>query len=168
MKRFLVAAGMTFFCSSAIADEQHVGDWIVDFGGTYTEAFTANQSGSTFGLFCMSGSCTFYLDTNTRCSEGGSIPMLINSDSGATYVLSSCFHLTQGQRVRYVNSIRDRDVVTAISSGGVIGFAIPLASGEFKVVRFSLNGATSATQRAVAGLKSRPGTRDTGLRDRTM
>lgn len=170
MKRLVsVVAGILCFCGGAHVEAQQIGDWTVDIGtGGYTEAFTGNESGSTFGLICIGGSCSFYLDTNTRCNEGATIPILTNSDSGATYVNSVCIHLSQRQQIRYVSKIQDSDVVTAISSGRVIGFAIPLASGEFLVVRFSLYGAVKATERAVAGLRSRPGVRDTGLRDRTM
>src|SRR5581483_11273653 len=108
-----------------------------------------NDSGSTFGFFCYGDSCTFYVDTNVRCAEKSKTPMLINAESGSTYVVSVCVHLPSGDgRVRYVNTILDTDVLKAISSGTIIGFAFPLEGGQFKVVRFSLNGAMRATGQA--------------------
>lgn len=163
-----VAVGILCFSDGARADKQRVGDWILDIGRTYTEAFTSNNSGSTFGLFCGDGSCSFYLDTGTKCEENSKTPMLINADSGSTYVIALCIHIPGGGKIRYVNSIQDKDVVTAIATGNIIGFAFPLEGGEFKVVRFSLDGALNATQRAAANTKLQPKNRDTGLRDRTM
>ena len=118
-------------------------------------------------MYCFEA-CDFYLNTRTRCEEKAKIPVLINSDSASTYVTSSCIHLRQGAAIRYVFAIRDADVVTAISSGQIIGFAMPLEGGDFKVVGFSLDGALAATRKAVDGMKARPKVRDTGLRDRTL
>lgn len=152
---------------SAHAQKQRVGSWTVETADAYTEAFTGNDSGSTFGFLCIAGTCSFYLDTNTRCEEDSKTPLLVNANSGSTYVVSSCLHFRSSTGTRYINSISDKDVVTAISSGRVIGFAMPLANGDFKVTRFSLEGAMAATTRAVDGMNARPKVRDTGLRDRT-
>jgi hypothetical protein len=50
--------------------------------------------------------------------------------------------------------IEDKQIATVITSGAAIGFAIPMLSGEFKVVRFSLNGALRATDLAVSAVKA--------------
>jgi hypothetical protein len=162
-------ATMYFLSSSAFAQlhNQRIGDWAVDISGTYSEAYTSNSSGSSFGLLCID-SCTFYLDSGIQCTENAKTPFLVNADSGSTFVISSCIHFPQNGRVRYVNSIQDKDVVTAIASGQIIGFAIPLESGDFKVVRFSLNGALQTTALAVKGLEARPKSRNAILRDKTM
>jgi hypothetical protein len=60
-----------------------------------------------------------------------------------------------------------------ISSGKTIGFALPLASGGFKAVKFSLDGAVSATGQAVTAMKTQlnkaqPNIRNAGLRDQTL
>jgi hypothetical protein len=164
----VAVAGMFCFSGGALADKWQVGSWMVDIGTTYAEAYTANDSGSTFGFFCYGGSCGFYLDTGARCDENSKTPYLINAESGSTFVIGTCVHLRSGGTVRYVNSFQDKDIVTAISSGKLIGFAVPLANGDFKVVRFSLNGALGASSQAIDGMRAQPKVRDTGLRDRTM
>lgn len=152
--------------NTTLAEQQRVGDWTVDVSRSYAEAFTGNDSGSTFGLICLTGTCLFYLDNSVRCKENSKTPMLINADSGATYVIATCLHLTWNSGgTRYVYTIQDKDVVTAISSGATIGFAMPLESGQFKVTRFSLSGALRATHEAAQTIPTR---RDTGLRDSTM
>lgn len=171
MNRFIAFfMGMFCFSSAVYADKQIIGDWVLDVGGgtSYAEAFTGNDSGSTFGLLCTSADCLFYIDMNLKCTEGGKIPMLINSSSGSTYISSTCVHLRSKTEIRYVTAIKDADVVTAISKGKVIGFAVPLESGQFKVVRFSLDGAVTATKEAVSRSKTLPAVRGTVLRDSTL
>lgn len=158
---------MVWTSGNAWADKQRVGDWTLDTRAGFSEAFTGNDSGSMFGFLC-SDTCIFYLDTGTQCHENGKIPMLVNANSGSTYVMSTCVHFRVGNGIRYVYSIQDKDIVTAISSGNIIGFAFPLESGEFKVTRFSLNGALTATGRAVDAIKAQENVRDTRLRDRNM
>ena len=133
----------------ASADPVKVGDWwlTIQASPNIVETFTSNGSNSTFGLICGT-SCTFYLDTNTQCDEGEAVPMLVNSQSGSTYTIAKCEILSNGSITRYLSSFTDKNIVTAISAGNVIGFAIPLINGEFKVVRFSLNGAAAATEKA--------------------
>lgn len=148
----------------ASAEKQRVGDWILDIQTRGTEAYTENGSGSSFGLLCMGGSCSGYVDTNTPCEVNAQLPLLINADAGSTYVVGRCVHYPQSGRIRYVVAIQGSDIVTAISSGSVIGFALALKSGEFKVVRFSLEGAQDATSRAAAAMKaSKSQFRDTNL-----
>jgi hypothetical protein len=49
----------------------------------------------------------------------------------------------------YYNAISDTaDLHTAIISSTTLGIAIPMESGQFKVVRFSLNGANTAIRAA--------------------
>ncbi|RDE05426.1 hypothetical protein [Sphingomonas aracearum] len=40
-------------------------------------------------------------------------------------------------------------IISSLEIGGVLGFAIPLESGQFKVVMFSLTGGLKATGRAL-------------------
>lgn len=135
-------------CGNALADRQKVGDWLVDVGENYTEAFTSNDSGSTFGLFCLSESCSFYFDVNTRCEDDEQTFVLINAESGAAYVNVKCVIFHTEKVVRYLNVAQDIAIANSITQGNIIGIAIPMISGNFKVVRFSLNGAMVATKKA--------------------
>lgn len=153
----------------ALAAPQQYGDWVVTLSGEYQEAYTGNDSGSTFGLFCFNGACEFYVDSNNPCTENAAIPMLINSETGALSVKSKCVHLNvQRGRTRYVYSIMDTDVIDAISNGQAIGFAMPLESGKFKVVRFSLNGARDATGVVGAAMNARSKSRQSEFRDQNL
>lgn len=143
----LMTAGL-LVSGSALADAVGVGNWLVEIEESYAETYTANASGSQFGLLCIGESCQFYLDTKTACKENAQIPMLINSDSGAVYVNTICMHFGSGKDIRYISAIEGTDAMTAISIGTEIGFAVPLAGGQFRVVRFSLNGALAATGKA--------------------
>ena len=160
----VLLASVLAFSSNAQADRQTVGDWVV----TGSEAFTVNDSGSQFGFLCSDGSCVAYLDTKTACEDDATIPMVINSDSGAAYVLATCIHIKRDGETRYVSAIQDKDVATAITTGSAIGFAIPMVGGQFKVVRFSLSGAVVASQRALAAMQGAAPPKKSTFKDTTM
>ena len=92
MRRLILAVVGIFCFSGGAFAQQRVGNWVVDISGGYTEAYTGNDSGSIFGLYCVEA-CDFYLNTRTRCEEKVKTPLLINADSGSTYVMSSCIHI---------------------------------------------------------------------------
>lgn len=154
MGRIGFGVAMMCLAGSVWAEKQIIGDWVLDIQPGLSEAYTGNNSGSTFGFLCGTESCSAYLDTKDTCDEGVNIPMLINAESGSAYVLAKCAHIPQGGSVRYIAVIEDKQIATAISSGVAIGFAIPMQSGEFKVVRFSLDGALRATDLAVSAVKA--------------
>ena len=153
MKRIGFALVMICLSGSVWADKQTIGDWVLDIQSEFSEAYTGNDSGSTFGFLCGSDSCSAYLDVKSHCDENSSIPMLINAESGSAYVSAKCTHFPQAGSVRYIAVIEDKLIATAISSGAAIGFAMPMLSGEFKVVRFSLDGALRATDLAASVVK---------------
>ena len=142
-------------CCSAVHAERHViGDWALDVGDGWTEAMTANDASSSFGYYCTAGACSFYLDLNTSCGANGAhTPVLVNADAGSVQVMATCVNLTVNGAPRHVNMFQDKDIQTAIASGNAIGFAVPIQGGQFKLVRFSLNGAAAATRGAVATMQ---------------
>lgn len=154
MKRIGFALVTVCLTGSVWADKQIIGDWVLDVRPEFSEAYTGNDSASTFGFLCGPDSCSAYLDVKSPCDENSSIPMLINAESGSAYVSAKCAHFSQAGSVRYISIIDDKHIAAAISSGAAIGFAIPLLSGEFKVVRFSLDGALRATDLAVDAAKA--------------
>lgn len=154
MKRIGFCLAMMCLAGSVWAEKQPIADWVLNVQPGFSEAYTGNDSGSTFGFLCSTDSCSAYLDTKDRCDEGANIPMLINAESGSAYVLAKCTHFPQAGSVRYISVIEDKQIATAISSGAAIGFAIPMLGGEFKVVRFSLDGALRATDLAVSAAKA--------------
>lgn len=168
MRYLAVIAAALVFSTHAEAQSRRIADWTVDITATYAEAFTGNASGSTFGLYCFGADdCLFYVDTRTTCNEGAETPLLVNASSGSTYVIGTCRIVRLSSQTRYLNTIRDADMVTAISSGRVIGFAIPLLSGDFRVIRFSLDGAVGASN-AVSRALDRIKPRTAPLRDSVL
>lgn len=129
--------------ASALAQSSRHGDWTVSADASGTEAATINKSGSIFGFACIVSidRCIYYISTHTTCDQGASSAILISSDSGALASTINCIKLGDS----YYNSIQSTsDLATAISKGTTIGIAIPMESGQFKVVRFSLIGASVA------------------------
>jgi hypothetical protein len=157
------------FCVDALAERQIIGDWAVEGSTGYTEASTSNESGSMFGFLCGNGSCAFYLDTKTNCGvDGTKTPMLVNADAGSTFVMTTCVNLDTKGHQRQLATFQDVDILTSIASGTAIGFAIPMANGQFKIVRFSLSGAVAATNGAAAAMAQTPRPQPSQLRDSTM
>lgn len=126
------------------------GFWFSQFSSDASEAATVNDDGTAFGLICRAEACQFYLKGTTSCKEGGIYPFLLNSDVGSTSVATQCQSFNNGKStysdvVWFEETIK---VASYLSKGELFGFAIPLNSGEFKVARFRLKGATEAIGRA--------------------
>jgi hypothetical protein len=110
-------------------------------------AMVVNAQRSVAGVVCNLGtqSCDAYVATATSCEEDALYPMMINSPLGAYPITGKCLTLGKHQVlviVEYASAIQ------AYQSGGEIGFALPMASGAFKVFRFSTAGATAAIEAA--------------------
>lgn len=153
----------TFVCaclgmsSKLAAAPFQVGNWYVDLGETYTEAFSVNSSGSVFGVFCSSEKCAFYTDLKTGCDDGHEYQALSNSSTGAVAVTLRCVQIQrESGNPRHLLVLADFDQASKIvQGGGVLAIAIALRSGEFNVSRFDLSDATRAIQLAAsAGTKA--------------
>ena len=108
-------------------------------------ASTKNNASSAFGSFCDQTGCLAFFNPAIGCDEGSSYPALISTPAGAFSVDLKCIHA--GELNLYTMPM-DVTIADAMSIGGVLGVAFPMASGEFKVARFSLTGAARATARA--------------------
>ena len=70
MKTILLFIGIFIFSFSYSFESIH-GDWRVDLGQDYSEAYTTNSSKSLLGIFCLGdGDCFAYLDDKTTCVSG--------------------------------------------------------------------------------------------------
>lgn len=138
--------GLSIFMSTvAFAQTTTYGRWRADLSNspTLTEAATTNESGSLFGFICLisENRCTYYFSAHTTCVPGVASTILINTDTGALTSTTACIKV-QGN---YYSSIQDTTGLhNAVMSSQTIGIAIPMESGQFKVIRFSLSGANSA------------------------
>ncbi len=149
MRLFLLLLCLPF-AVTAYAEDRIIGDWVVSVDGGIYETYTGNESGSTLGLLCTETNCSFYLRAGITCESEGSYLALINSKNGASSQQLSCAPLTLNGRTEYVILIGDiESFATTVLNSSTIGIAIPMASGQFKVSRFSLRGATKALEAVV-------------------
>jgi hypothetical protein len=155
-----LALAIAIASAPAYARKATYGDWIAEEAGDYTEAYTSNESGSVFGLIC-GRECVFYLNILHKCERGDSYPAMINSDAGAYSVDLKCFVL-DGDYIMTFSATGD--FADILEAGGTIGFAVPLANGQFGVSRFSLKGGIDAASAATRSADGRSGGRQ-GLRD---
>ena len=121
-------------------------NWIVDITNNTTEAHTANDSGSSFGLFCSRDSCLFYVHQNFDCKPGEKYSALVNSGAVSGPISVECAKIngTVFQILVPFNL-----VLEASKNAEVIGFAFPLSNGAFTVARFSLAGSAEAMKRTL-------------------
>lgn len=177
LKRITSSVIFIFFASLGLMDQARANEkiayqnWTVDIGSETTEAYTANESGSSLGLFCGGSTCVFYLNPNLKCQPNSKNAVLMN---GATRSASISMQCTLVGR-HYFQMLDPFDqVLSAVKAGGQIGFAVALQGGAFSVYRFSLNGALPALQRALdestkrRPVKPSPQTNQTGTKDITL
>jgi hypothetical protein len=159
------------------ADETSIGDWRVGTtaGLDSLYAATINDSQNGLGQFCYpaQGSCLWLLTLPTMCTQGQAVPVLVNSDAGAYYLRLTCLDALPSGHYRYVFS-EFAEVDNVIRrAASQIGFAVALADGTFRVVRFSLRGALPALTAMRDAADKRVGTRPgpgglTGTRDQRL
>lgn len=84
------------------------------------------------------------------CEEGDQYPVLANTDKGAVPIIVHCNARLDGL-YRYVFTNFDA-INDLVMKGSQIGFAVPLQTDEFRVVRFDLTGSSQAitTMRSAA------------------
>lgn len=147
--RLLTLLTLLIAVPAGVRAERTIGAWIVEHDeseGYY--AITMNDSGNLLGQFCFPerGSCVWFLGIDTACDEGGRIPVLANSDAGATSLTVLCDGQLESGPYRY--AFTDFDAVDAIvREGQRVGFAFPLEGDRFSVERFNLSGSNRAIER---------------------
>ena len=156
------------------AQDATVGDWTF---GTATDGtpytYTMNESGGVFGQWCdgTEGSCFWVVASTSRCADNVQYPVIVNGATtsfAATFICSGTVQLSGKTHYRYVLSPFD-SVQSAVMQGARIGIAIPMTGEEFRVLRFSLNGAAFMSQKMDSAKlifwenKSKKSTRDLRL-----
>jgi len=121
-------------------------NWIVEIRPDTIETYTANDSNSSLGLFCGGTSCVFYLNPNLNCYPNIKNTILMNAATISAPIGMQCTLVGN----HYFQILDSFDLVLSAAKGaGYIGFAVALQGGAFSVYRFSLDGASSAIQRAL-------------------
>lgn len=146
--RKIIALCFVALALNGAAYAQSTALWSVDRSVQgYQIAKVSNALGNTTGLICdLSDGCYAYLNPDVTCQEGAVTPLIVHSAVGAYPLIGRCLKFDEGV---YLLTIDEFDaMVEAFQSGGEIGFAMPMAQGQFKVVRFSTAGATAAINAA--------------------
>lgn len=136
------------FSTGAPAQDYSVGNWSVLKSMSDTQIAKVINGENSTGVICFisSDSCLAYATMGSKCDDKDRYPLLINSATGAFNSLATCRHLSSTMQILVIDEFNL--MVSAFESGGEIGFASPLRSGQFKVVRFSTIGATAAIKDA--------------------
>lgn len=141
-----------FTASAGAQQNRKTGDWSVQhLDGGIQLAGTENASGNAFGVMCVASANACYAFvtlSDTKCTQGNSVPMLMNSPVGSKGMQATCTIIDSTPPL-HLMILDDFDgAVGAIESGGEIGLAFPLKSGKFEVYRFSTAGAVAAVREA--------------------
>ncbi len=159
------------------AAERRFGDWSVgtseDEGATF--AATMNDSGSLFGEVCgiADKKCFWLLAYDVKCDLDDAkarYPILANTDRGATHLTLECLGpMSDGGTYRY-RIVEWSTLEAVLKDSSRVGFALPLASDQFRVLRFSNDGRAeaAATAEAAAVKGKSGGTCATSVRDETL
>lgn len=119
-------------------------DWYADTSKEdVVFALTLNDTGNIFGKFCFkeNSSCVYLLGMRIACKSGNQYPVLVNSDVGSYSLSVYCFDEVKKGLFRY-GFTNFNDINNIVHSASKIGFAFPMEGDQFKVIRFSLDGAT--------------------------
>lgn len=143
--RCLLVGVLLAFSLGAQAERLALQSWIVDLNGQTNEAHTANDSKSSFGVFCSGEKCLFYLHQSLKCDPGAKYSVLMNSQAISTALSMECTQIG-GNLFQILDPFEE--VLRVTQAGEVICFAIALQSGAFAVNPFSLAGAKPAIERA--------------------
>lgn len=131
---------------TAHAEKLGYQNWVADLNGKSNEAYTANDPQSSFGVYCASEKCLFYLHQALKCDPGTKYSVLMNSQTVSTALSMECSQIG-GNLFQILDPFEA--VLRAAQSGEMIGFAVALQSGAFAVTRFSLAGAKPAIERVL-------------------
>lgn len=146
---FLVAA-------TASAQTRTYRDWTVVISDDKQDLIAAtgvdNDKYLAYRCFGKTGKCVHVFNLAAECQDGKSYPVLVNSSYSALAMTCACSK--NGHRYELVPDF-DQFHKILESSTGYIGLALPMVSGQFKVVRFSLAGVRDAM-----ALAERAATRD--------
>jgi hypothetical protein len=139
-RAFALSAALMF----GLAAAQPLGEWIYQTKGQFYAA-TINDSGHVFGQWCdvEDQSCIYLLAMSTSCEQDYRYPVLVNSDAGSLSTTVVCRGRLDSGKYRYVLS-NFEDIDGLVKKAKRIGLAIPLEGDQFRVLRFSLDGATVA------------------------
>lgn len=142
-------------CVPVPASGANLGDWRtgVTTNGREFFAYTLNDGGQAFGEWCSvdSGSCTWMIGMSAGCDKNLAYPVLANSDVEAESLSMNCSGTIEDTDLSRYAFTDFKSVKTLLKDAHVVGFAVPMQSDQFRVVKFSLNGCSDAISAMEAG-----------------
>lgn len=136
----------------AFAGEVKHGDWItVQADNGDGIAVTTNGTGfnNALGMRCLASNqeCVQFLVSDVHCGKGDKIPILANFAKGSLFITGMCTYNNDTHKYElYLDHYRE--LHSALEANDVVGFALPMKSGAFQAIRFSLNGSKAAMDQA--------------------
>lgn len=155
---------------ASFARAENFGSWFTGKTNDNNLVFaaTTNDNGHLLGQYCSpeKGSCLWILGISTPCKLGDKYPILANSDSGASHLPVRCDEQLEDGRFRYVFS-KFNDIDSIIKGSLRIGFALPLQSDNFRVIRFDLSGVNRAIK-FMSSSETKPAPKTKGTKDQYL
>lgn len=150
MKKFLAAlvAWTSLIGASPVAAQKYtLGQWEVNKDLANIQLAITRTGDYQALVFCVisANGCEAAVNLGVQCDEGEKYPLLINSSVGAFHMNGTCEKFGTSKVLTLDNF---DSAVSAFESGGDVGFVAPMASGQFRVVRFSTAGGAAAIKAA--------------------
>ena len=152
MQRFIVLLTlmMSVILPASAQERAEHGDWISQFLDGRGEASTHENGMSMLGMMCGDGSCRYYFANGLDCEPSANYPLMLTSDVGALALDAVCEPVSTSSGDVMVYWFTETPYLNeAFAKTPVVGIAFPLANGEFKTSKFSMNGFTEAIERMV-------------------
>jgi hypothetical protein len=112
-------------------------------------AITANDASEILGEFCFYSTqkCSWQISIDLRCKENEQHWVLANADSAYEPLTITCmgFNKANSKYNYSFNSWKDAEALFKNRQNNLVGFAMPIANTQFRVIRFSLKGVNDAT-----------------------
>lgn len=145
LKKHVFSVVLAASCAVSHAQSRPFGDWSVlpaaDKSGDVIAATTIENGDAILAVRCFikDQTCVHALQTSSTCQDQSTYPILLNGTSGATSIEGTCLDGNQ-----LILSPFDPVRKNIVESTGIVGFAFPMASGAFRVFRFSTKGSSAA------------------------
>lgn len=160
MKQFSACLLASCLVGHAAAQNRTYADWFVidasDRSGDSIAATSTDTRGSemlAYRCFVDRNTCMYVLKADTTCEVDEEYPMLVNAASGSNLIHGVC--IQNGDSFEMI--LKPYDVIErSIKDGrGLLGIALPMKSGAFKAIRFSVKGGSAAVEEAERRLEAR-------------
>lgn len=143
--RAFLSLVLYFAATATFAQTRTFQDWTVMISDDKQDLIAATSVDDdkflAYRCFTKLGKCAHVFNLATQCENGKSYPVLVNSNYSALAMTCTCSK--NGTNYEFIPDFTEFHKILQNSSG-YIGFALPMVSGQFKVVRFSLAGVRDA------------------------